>query len=361
MQTIFDLYEPIYTEKPTYFAGANRAEGFVGGYDTIADERKLERVYVIKGGAGTGKSTLMRHLAYEGEKAGYGVVRYLCGSDPQSLDCVVLDGRIGILDGTAPHNRDMTFPGATSSLIDLSRFWNEERLRQRKGVIAIGATEKARAYRSAYRYFGAAEQIEKEKRAYSENVFLREKAMAAVDRLVKGWEKGKKWKRGRGNVTLVETSALTMKGAFRLINGGEGTQKYSVTESYGCESLFMELLTEALLAAGHDIVLARLPVPYVIESVYVPAGRILVTVGKEAEGKSINMARFFRREERGEFRLATKLQLSCLNEGLRYLSKAAVQHFELEKEYAAAMDFEALNRYEIALREEILSQLERER
>lgn len=359
MQTIFDLYQPIYTEKPTYFAGANRAEGFVGGYDTIADERKLERVYVIKGGAGTGKSTLMRHLAYEGEKAGYGVVRYLCGSDPQSLDCVVLDGRIGILDGTAPHNRDMMFPGAASSLIDLSRFWDEEKLLLHKSIIADFTAEKARAYRSAYRYFCAAEQIEKEKRAYGERVFLRAKAQAAVDRLVKSWEKGKKRKRSKGSVTTTETCALTMKGAFRLINGGEFL-RYTVTEAYGCAPLFMELLSEALQTAGHDILLARLPVPDVIESIYVPDGKILITVGEETEGKSINMARFCRREERGEFRLATKIQLSCLNEGLRYLSKAAVQHFELEKEYAAAMDFDALTRYEGALLEEILSRLGRE-
>ncbi len=360
MQTVFDLYEPIYTEKPTYFAGANRAEGFVGAYDTIADERKLERVYVIKGGAGTGKSTLMRHLAYEAEKEGYDVVRYLCGSDPQSLDCVVLGDRIAILDGTAPHNRDMTHPGASSSLIDLSRFWDEEKLESRRSVIADSSAEKGRAYSSAYRFLGAAEQIEKEKRAYGERVFLREKAQGAAERLVKSWEKDKKRKGAGGRTTTVERCALTMKGAFRIV-GGEDIQKYCVAESYGCAPLFMELLAKTLEKAGQDIVVSCLPVPAVIESIYLPQSRVLITVGDETDGKCINMGRFCRREARGEFRLATKIQMSCLNEGLRYLSKASVKHFELEKEYAAAMDFERLARYENTLREEILGRLRKDR
>ena len=51
MKTVFDGYRTISTEgKITYFAGSNTESGFRGIYDDIADEDRMERVYIIKGG-----------------------------------------------------------------------------------------------------------------------------------------------------------------------------------------------------------------------------------------------------------------------------------------------------------------------
>ena len=48
-----------------YFVGMNTGHGFVGKYGEIANEKELNRLYIIKGAAGTGKSTLMRSCAEE--------------------------------------------------------------------------------------------------------------------------------------------------------------------------------------------------------------------------------------------------------------------------------------------------------
>ena len=45
-----------------WFAGANTEAGFCGSYPEIAGESSLTRLYIVKGGPGTGKSTLMRRV-----------------------------------------------------------------------------------------------------------------------------------------------------------------------------------------------------------------------------------------------------------------------------------------------------------
>ena len=60
MKSVYSGYVRMVTDGIAYFAGANTADGFRGLYDGIADERRMERVYILKGGPGTWKSTLIR-------------------------------------------------------------------------------------------------------------------------------------------------------------------------------------------------------------------------------------------------------------------------------------------------------------
>ena len=46
-----------------YFAAANSAYGFHNSFCEIFSPDKLQRVYIIKGGPGTGKSYLMKNIA----------------------------------------------------------------------------------------------------------------------------------------------------------------------------------------------------------------------------------------------------------------------------------------------------------
>lgn len=346
MRTIYDGYTQIKTDKPTFFAGANTASGFAGEYHSIADEKKLERVYIIKGGPGTGKSTFMRLCAELAERRGFTAVRYLCGSDPDSLDCVVLDGRIAVLDGTAPHIRDMKYPGAASELIDVSVFWNSEVLGANRESIIETASKKSDCYKAAYEYLAAAELIEKDKRALSEKIFLREKASAYITRLSK---KLGRPKNPQGKTEYVRTCGLTMKGAYSL-DSFRADYRYTVNDHYGCAPLFMQLLCEKLADAGYSLTVSKLPVPDAIVSVFIEDCGVLITAsGKAGDEKCVNLSRFADEsacaEIRGEFRLASKLQSSCMDEALDRLAKAAEEHFALEEIYVSAMDFDALGAY----------------
>ena len=87
-----------------YFLGANSPQGFYSLYDQLIDPDRARAVYILKGGPGCGKSTLMSRVALQAEEQGHAVEHILCSGDPNSLDGVVLpDLGVALVDGTAPH------------------------------------------------------------------------------------------------------------------------------------------------------------------------------------------------------------------------------------------------------------------
>lgn len=87
-----------------YFLGANSPQGFYSLYSELLPPETASAVYILKGGPGCGKSTLMGRVAEQLARAGETVEYILCSGDPASLDGVVLL-RLGaaLVDGTAPH------------------------------------------------------------------------------------------------------------------------------------------------------------------------------------------------------------------------------------------------------------------
>ena len=128
MATVYGRFSTVDTgNKETYFVGANSGNGFISEYDTILSEAHFERVYIIKGGPGVGKSTAIGKCAESARQIGAHVTEYRCSSDASSLDMAVMekDGhRIAVLDGTAPHSRDPVYPGATGEIVDFGRAWD---------------------------------------------------------------------------------------------------------------------------------------------------------------------------------------------------------------------------------------------
>lgn len=349
MKSVYGGYVRLETEETAYFAGANTADGFRGLYGDIADERKLERVCVIKGGAGTGKSTMIRRAADAAAKEGFAAEYYLCGSDPYSLDCAVLDGRIAVLDGTAPHVRDMTYPGAASELADVSKFWNSAVLEERREEIVGLCAEKSACWESAYRYLRAAASVASERTELAGRIFDREKAEAYIGRFIK--RLGKPEPSETGRTTVRYTRAVTMRGMFYLpAFEKQAETRFAVSDTLGCAVPFLNLFAGRLTAAGFDAVVSFLPVTGDVDGIFLPGKRVaVVTSEPQEESRRINMARFVRDAIpdglRGQMRLAAKIGDSCMEEASACLARAADCHFALEEIYKQAMDFPALGRY----------------
>ena len=103
-----------------WFLGANGADGFGSLYDGWVDQTACQAFYVLKGGAGCGKSTLMRRVAARLEEAGRDVEYILCSGDPGSLDGIRIPGKgAALMDGTAPHVVEPAFVGATGHYLYL--------------------------------------------------------------------------------------------------------------------------------------------------------------------------------------------------------------------------------------------------
>lgn len=87
------------------FPGGNTSKGFYSFHDNIiSDNRNM--LYIIKGVAGGGKSSLMRDIGNRLMKKGYDLEYHHCPSDPYSIDGLVVDKlKLAIIDGTPPHGR----------------------------------------------------------------------------------------------------------------------------------------------------------------------------------------------------------------------------------------------------------------
>ena len=71
-----------------FFAGANTEKGFVSIFDRVL--AGADRLYIIKGTSGCGKSTFMKTIASEAEERGLAAHRVYCSGDPDSLDAVIV-------------------------------------------------------------------------------------------------------------------------------------------------------------------------------------------------------------------------------------------------------------------------------
>ena len=106
----------------SYFLGANSAEGFFSLYSGFANA-KDDRLHIIKGGPGTGKSGFMRKIGAAAERRGLDVEYVLCSGDPDSLDGVYIPAlKQGWVDGTAPHVGEPRCFGVDSDYVNLGRF-----------------------------------------------------------------------------------------------------------------------------------------------------------------------------------------------------------------------------------------------
>lgn len=114
-----------------YFVCANTAAGFV---DFFADNLEdLEYVFILKGGSGSGKSTMMKKLGRLCQQWGLAVDYIHCSSDPKSLDGIIVpDLRVAVTDGTAPHVLEPLLAGVTGEIINLGLALNREMLRKDK-------------------------------------------------------------------------------------------------------------------------------------------------------------------------------------------------------------------------------------
>lgn len=142
------------------FPGSNTPRGFFSYYDHILPYDRADWIIVLKGGPGTGKSTLMKRLADDWHELGLVVEQHHCSADPDSLDAVALPQiGVAILDGTHPHVIDPKYPGAVDEIVHLGEFWDAPGIRRHRAEIARLKAASSHAYQRAYRYLAAARLV----------------------------------------------------------------------------------------------------------------------------------------------------------------------------------------------------------
>ena len=133
-----------------YFASANTGKGFVCHFEDINDQTKPYFQFIIKGGSGTGKSTVMKKVAKHFYNQGFNIEYFYCSSDPASLDGIrIVEKNISIIDGTAPHVFDATLPGVENKIFDTGQYIKSD-IRKYRLQILKNQRQKSEGFKNAY-------------------------------------------------------------------------------------------------------------------------------------------------------------------------------------------------------------------
>ena len=140
-----------------YFLGCNSREGFFTLFPQFTRPAAGWRCILIKGGPGTGKSTLMKKVVRTAAGRRHPAEEIHCSSDADSLDGVVLPrSKVVLLDATPPHALEPQFPGAVEQPFSLCDCWDTAQLSAaREPIVALGE-EIAGLHRQAVRYLAGA-------------------------------------------------------------------------------------------------------------------------------------------------------------------------------------------------------------
>lgn len=327
-----------------YFAASNSAYGFKSYYDSVFNIKKFAKIYIIKGGPGTGKSYFMKKAGERAESKGYSVTYIYCSSDPKSLDGIIIDElKLAMLDGTSPHAYDAKLPGAVEEIIDLGGFWKDQTLAGSRKIIESLSRQKSECFIRAYRYLSAVKDISQNIESLVKPYVKFEKIKKYVERIVKDVESGE------GKEEYLLANSIGMEGKFRFDSYFENAGIYFEIHDF-CDTGHMLLseLRSQLSEKRTDVMLSQNPVmPEYTDALATSPGHITFEINNSVRDgiRSINMKRFTDYSQmtliRADIRSAMRMRDNVSELAVSEFEKAKKYHFTLEDIYGAAMDFDS--------------------
>lgn len=342
-----------------FFVCGNTAKGFCNLFCT--NIQILNKLFILKGGPGTGKSTLMKKIGKEMELLQYDIEYIHCPSAPDSLDGVLIPKLgVGIVDGTAPHVIEPTVPGAIEEYVNLGVSWDTDKLAAHIPEIKNIQNNIQQCYEKAYSEFAKALQIHDEwEKIYITNMnFHKANQLSAkvTNTLLSGTHFNKTSSIKHrflgastpyGAIDFVENITENIEKRY-FIKGRPGSGKSTLlkkileraqssgvnVEVYHCgfdpDSLDMLLLPELNLCifdstAPHE---------------YFPSrdGDFVIDMYEELINGNTDE---IYKTELGDIKKRYKLYI---NEGIAYLAKAKEYHDKLEKYYIEATDYNIVDK-----------------
>lgn len=341
------------------FAGSNSALGFYSLFDHILGPQ-ARKVYLLKGGPGTGKSRFMEEIAAELGEAGAWQEQFYCSSDSHSLDAVSFpELGVAVIDATFPHALDAKWPGVRDELICLGQYWKGAELEGRRDEIMAAGEEKSGHFAAAFRFFAAALSVEENLAARGSKV--RRDCSRELGKILDKVRGAAKNPAEPTQARRLFASALTPEGYVSqikaLVSGFEFV--YVLTGSPGTgKAEYLELVLKNAELAGLRVEAFHYPLnPKQLLHVLIPdlslavvstslldsldaLPGVQVACGELSEGAAA-------RRERELFQELVQL-------GIGELRQAQSSHGQVEQYYAQAMDFSQVEQVRREVIREIL-------
>ncbi len=338
------------------FLAANSANGFYSLFSEMT-RRTDHSIYLIKGGPGTGKSSLMKKAALAALSKGMEVEQMHCSSDPESLDGLwIKDKKVIFLDATAPHCVDPRFPGAVEQILPLGEYWDTNALKEHKTEIISLSQSISGIFKSIYRLLGAVGQIQGMSDKIVSAAFAQEKAVEALTKFFRRQAILPLHKKGQTEKRFI--SAVSQNGVILYEDIVKDCKQVLLIEDpYECSFPVTDIANKMLADMGYDRICALSPLhPERIDHLIVPECSLaIITQNHRLQWqsqlpvvKTMQLKTFLKpdiiSQNKNKLAFSKKLCKSLYDEVADYLASEKTLHDRLESFYINAMDFEALNK-----------------
>jgi len=343
------------------------------------------RIFILKGGPGVGKSTLMRKIGEAMLEKGYDVEYFHCSSDPDSLDGIAVPkAGIAMMDGTAPHMMDPKTPGAVDEIVNIGEYWKEDIVVANKANIQEVSQRISKTFRITYSLLKEGRVAYDEWSSYIAESMDRGKVNEVIQELRERiFTQATPNFRRPAQARHLFASGITPKGLVNYvhtllendmdiycIHGAPGT---------GVQDVIGKIANTAD-DLGIDTEQFHCPfIPEKLDLLLIPSLRVAVVnttqpahrdVGK-IEGLQVkgeyDLSGFIRQDYlvryMPEIKDASERYANLLDKAIAHLKRAKALHDELENYYIPAMDFEGINRKQEEILDRVLqySLIKRER
>ncbi len=350
-----------------YFLGGNTPSGFYSLYHELSDPKRMQALYILKGGAGCGKSSLMKRVARHAQAAGLETVLIPCSGDPHSLDGLILPQlAAAIVDGTAPHVVEPVCPGVVEQYVDLSGFYDRDALQSIKGEVLAATAAYQGHYKRVYRCLDAAGELRRDMTELLSTEAVQQKLAKRAKGII-----GRELKRSgseEGQLSQRFLSAVTHRGRLTLWDtvSAQADRVYELSDTYGLAHHLLTPILTAALAAGHDAVACPDPMaPDRLAHLILP-GLSLAFVTSTADQPWPHRAyRHLRldaavdsdlsRVSRPRLRFTRKVADALVGEAVSGLVQAKEAHDQLEALYNPHVDFDGVYHVADKLAEKMLA------
>lgn len=351
--------------KQEFFLGGTSPSGFCSKF--------IERIkadgfytYILKGGPGTGKSTLMKKIVSAFDKSP--LTLYYCSSDTRSLDAVAIeDKKIIVVDGTAPHVFEAIYPGVSQEIINLGEYWDGEKLKSQGQKIRCSLDENQKLHSRVKCYIKALASLNDDIYAIGDDTLNYEKLDSYIARLCKKAVSGKPSDK-RGTIKYNQLSAFTTDGYMTKPVNNDYSIYLLKDDLFAGSDYFLRKVCEYILSCGYDVNVSECTMHHVpiYEHIFSEDAKIAFMSSNffnQVEGAAaaeVNFKRFYNKElvnaKKSRLAFDRKAAVELASEAAGILSSALTVHDELEKYYIDAVDFKELESLSAKLIEKIKNQ-----
>lgn len=296
-----------------YFASANTGKGFINYFNYINDENREGYLYILKGGPGTGKSTIMKKVGKYFSDLGHDIEYFHCSSDVESLDAVRLPfANIAIVDGTAPHVTEASLPEVKERIVNLGEFIGTD-IKKYSNQMQPLLKKKKEMFDIAYKYISSIYELMQ----INAQLTKKERSGAGNLKLKKYGKKGRERK--------LFYAAITNSGNVSMVDSGQYTVQYAKN---------LSMLRDVLIDKGYEITsFYNNIMPEKIEGILIENIGLYIL---EKEGKKISKKAVFLKNQ--------ELIANLTRLAGKALSEAKKAHKQIESFYIKHMDFAGLDK-----------------